>query len=65
MERYAAEIKTSENTITILVLDDAKKGNHFNSYPIFGKISHIEKYFDNCPFGSSNDCNPSINKCSS
>ena len=64
MERYAAEIKTSENTITILVLDDAKKGNHFNSYPIFGKITHIEKCSNNGPFGSSMDYNSSINKCS-
>jgi hypothetical protein len=46
-----AEIKTAENTITISVLDEAKTGNHFNNYPTFGKISHIEKCSNNSPFG--------------
>jgi len=49
----AAEIKTSENKISILVLDDAKNRQPLNNYPLFGKISHIEKCFDNGPFGSS------------
>ena len=62
MERYAAEIKTSENTITILVQKNKKKGNHFNGYPIFGKITHIEKCSNNGPFGSPMDCNSSIKK---
>jgi hypothetical protein len=60
----AAEIKTAGNTITILMLDDEKTCNHFNNYPIFGKISHLEKCSDNGPFGSSMDCNLSINKYS-
>jgi hypothetical protein len=57
-----AEIKTAGNTITVLILDDAKTGNHFNNYPIFGKISHIEKCSDN---GAYMDFDPSIVKCSS
>jgi hypothetical protein len=38
-----AEIKTTGNTITISILDDAKTGNHFNSYPIFGKIGKVSQ----------------------
>ena len=60
-----AEIKTAGNTITVSILDDAKTGNHFNNYPIFGNISHIEKCSDNGAFGDNMDFDPSINKCSS
>jgi hypothetical protein len=60
-----SEIKTAGNTITVLVLDDAKTGNHFNNYPIFGKISHLEKCSDNGGFGANMDYDPSIVKCSS
>ena len=60
-----SEIKTAGNTITVLILDDAKTGNHFNNYPIFGKISHLEKCSDNGGFGANMDYNPSIVKCSS
>ena len=60
-----AEIKTAGNTITVLILDDAKTGNHFNNYPIFGKISHLEKCSDNGGFGANMDYDPSIVKCSS
>jgi plastocyanin len=59
-----AEIKTAGNTITVSVLDDSKTGNHFNNYPIFGKISHIEKCSDNGGFGANMDFDPSIDKCS-
>ncbi len=60
-----SEIKTAGNTITVLILDDAKTGNHFNNYPIFGKISHLEKCSDNGGFGANMDYDPSIVKCSS
>ena len=60
-----AEIKTAGNTITVSILDDSKTGNHFNNYPIFGKISHIEKCSDNGAFGANMDYDPSIVKCSS
>jgi hypothetical protein len=60
-----AEIKTTGNTITVSILDDSKTGNHFNNYPIFGKISHIEKCSDNGAFGANMDYDPSIVKCSS
>jgi hypothetical protein len=60
-----AEIKTAGNTITVIILDDSKTGNHFNNYPIFGKISHIEKCSDNGAFGANMDFDPSIGKCSS
>jgi hypothetical protein len=60
-----SEIKTAGNTITVLVLDDAKTGNHFNNYPVFGKISHLEKCSDNGGFGANMDYDPSIVKCSS
>ena len=60
-----AEIKTTGNTITVSILDDAKTGNHFNNYPIFGKISHLEKCSDNGGFGANMDYDPSIVKCSS
>ncbi|MGN6623032.1 MAG: hypothetical protein ACTHKK_02705 [Candidatus Nitrosocosmicus sp.] len=38
-----AEIKTTGNTITISILDDAKTGNHFNNYPIFGKVGKVSQ----------------------
>jgi hypothetical protein len=38
-----AEIKTTGNTITVSILDDAKTGNHFNNYPIFGKIGKVSQ----------------------
>ena len=60
-----SEIKTAGNTITVSILDDAKTGNHFNNYPIFGKISHLEKCSDNGGFGANMDYDPSIVKCSS
>ena len=59
-----AEIKTAGNTITVLILDDSKTGNHFNNYPIFGKISHVEKCSDRGSFGSNMDFDPSVGKCS-
>jgi plastocyanin len=59
-----AEIKTAGNTITVSILDDSKTGNHFNNYPIFGKIAHIEKCSDNGGFGANMDFDPSIGKCS-
>jgi hypothetical protein len=59
-----AEIKTAGNTITVFILDDSKTGNHFNNYPIFGKIAHIEKCSDNGGFGANMDFDPSIGKCS-
>ena len=59
-----AEIKTAGNTITVSILDDSKTGNHFNNYPIFGKISHIEKCSDNGGFGTNMEFDPSIGKCS-
>ena len=58
------EIKTAGNTITVSILDDSKTGNHFNNYPIFGKIAHIEKCSDNGAFGANMDFDPSIGKCS-
>jgi hypothetical protein len=59
-----AEIKTIGNTITISILDDSKTGNHFNNYPIFGKISTIEKCTDSGQFGANMEFDPSIIKCS-
>ena len=60
-----AEIKTAGNTITVSILDDSKTGNHFNNYPIFGKISYMEKCSDKGAFGPGMDYDPSIGKCSS
>lgn len=59
-----AEIKTSGNTITISILDDSKTGNHFNNYPVFGKISNIEKCSDNGGFGANMEYDPTMVKCS-
>ena len=59
-----AEIKTSGNTITISILDDSKTGNHFNNYPVFGKISNIEKCSDNGGFGANMEYDPTMIKCS-
>jgi len=58
-----AEIKTTGNTITVLILDDAKTGNHFNNYPIFGKISNAVKCSDHGSFGANMDYDPTITKC--
>ena len=38
-----AEIKTAGNTITVSILDDSKTGNHFNNYPILGKIAKVSQ----------------------
>ena len=59
-----AEIKTAGNTITVSILDDAKTGNHFNNYPVFGKISDIEKCSDNGGFGANMEFDPTVAKCS-
>ncbi|MGN6347575.1 MAG: hypothetical protein ACTHME_07730, partial [Candidatus Nitrosocosmicus sp.] len=59
-----AEIKTAGNTITVSILDDAKTGNHFNNYPVFGKISSIEKCSDNGGFGANMEFDPTVAKCS-
>jgi plastocyanin len=59
-----AEIKTAGNTITVSILDDAKTGNHFNNYPVFGKISGIEKCSDNGGFGANMEFDPTVAKCS-
>ena len=59
-----AEIKIVGNTITISILDDSKTGNHFNNYPVFGKISNIEKCSDNGGFGANMEYDPTMVKCS-
>ena len=59
-----AEIKTTGNTITVLILDDSKTGYHFNNYPVFGKIANAEKCTDNGGFGANMDYDPTIAKCS-
>jgi len=50
-----AEIKTTGNTITVSILDDAKTGNHFNNYPIFGKIEKVSQI--NTPTIANNPIN--------
>ena len=50
-----SEIKTTGNTITVSILDDAKTGNHFNNYPIFGKIEKVSQI--NTPAISNNPIN--------
>src|SRR6185312_2295826 len=50
-----SEIKTAGNTITVSILDDAKTGNHFNNYPIFGKIEKVSQI--NTPTIANNPIN--------
>src|SRR6478735_3469180 len=50
-----SEIKTTGNTITVSILDDSKTGNHFNNYPIFGKIEKVSQI--NTPAISNNPIN--------
>src|SRR6185312_5144373 len=50
-----SEIKTTGNTITVSILDDAKTGNHFNNYPIFGKIEKVSQI--NTPTIANNPIN--------
>ena len=59
-----AEIKTAGNTITVIILDDSKTGNHFNNYPVFGKIANVEKCSDNGGFGANMEYDPTVAKCS-
>ena len=61
--KVPAEIKTAGNTITVLILDDSKTGNHFNNYPVFGKIANVEKCSDNEGFGANMEYDPTITKC--
>src|SRR6476469_30633 len=50
-----SEIKTTGNTITVSILDDSKTGNHFNNYPIFGKIEKVSQI--NTPTIANNPIN--------
>src|SRR6476469_252837 len=50
-----SEIKTTGNTITVSILDNAKTDNHFNNYPIFGKIEKVSQI--NTPTIANNPIN--------